>query len=469
LLTPLQFIHSDDVADVQRGFSRSLVEHSDLLMYYRFRRKPQTAADKRQKRADIADAKAAARSPSDSTSDSAGGETSSNATNGQSGAGPNGQLRTRDGTSPSRDEDDTEDHFEVFEATGHAYFSTGVNMPKQGSMLSEDDTHKLLDAAQQSKSSNDDELSADSAQCFFCTCRVYPTKNVTMLDSFLELKLENERLRKLLAEMDLRDGPDGRSGGGARDGHDEEDPAGAQRTSLDEPAYHTDFYKAELDASYRRESAVSALGHGNFGEESQPTSPLQSSSLALERTLTAEAESDEGEDDDAGTVGAGGTEDGKRKKVRARCACEPSSVSDPFLQKKPKPDEGDYVCTDCGRVDSPEWRKGPLGPKTLCSESCCAGPRRPAADPPSQTPAACAGRRRSSAAEVSPPRVLPALAASHRSPQATRTPSPTPPPSSRRRRRRRSQPAPRRTPGATSWVRRQACPTAGPAWPIRRA
>ena len=26
-----------------------------------------------------------------------------------------------------------------------------------------------------------------------------------------------------------------------------------------------------------------------------------------------------------------------------------------------------HVCTTCGRTDSPEWRKGPRGPKTLCN------------------------------------------------------------------------------------------------------
>jgi len=26
-----------------------------------------------------------------------------------------------------------------------------------------------------------------------------------------------------------------------------------------------------------------------------------------------------------------------------------------------------YVCVTCGRTDSPEWRKGPQGPKTLCN------------------------------------------------------------------------------------------------------
>ncbi|KAK7040897.1 white collar 2 type of transcription factor [Paramarasmius palmivorus] len=38
-------------------------------------------------------------------------------------------------------------------------------------------------------------------------------------------------------------------------------------------------------------------------------------------------------------------------------------------RKKPKKSHGveQYVCVTCGRTDSPEWRKGPLGPKTLCN------------------------------------------------------------------------------------------------------
>jgi len=38
-------------------------------------------------------------------------------------------------------------------------------------------------------------------------------------------------------------------------------------------------------------------------------------------------------------------------------------------KKKPKKVQSaeQYVCITCGRTDSPEWRKGPLGPKTLCN------------------------------------------------------------------------------------------------------
>ena len=47
-----------------------------------------------------------------------------------------------------------------------------------------------------------------------------------------------------------------------------------------------------------------------------------------------------------------------------------NNTADSKKQKKPKKqrvDEGEFVCRDCGTVDSPEWRRGPLGPKTLCN------------------------------------------------------------------------------------------------------
>ncbi|KAJ2977359.1 hypothetical protein NQ176_g4418 [Zarea fungicola] len=36
-------------------------------------------------------------------------------------------------------------------------------------------------------------------------------------------------------------------------------------------------------------------------------------------------------------------------------------------QKKKLKELEESVCTDCGTFDSPEWRKGPSGPKTPCN------------------------------------------------------------------------------------------------------
>ncbi|TFK30049.1 GATA-domain-containing protein [Coprinopsis marcescibilis] len=44
-------------------------------------------------------------------------------------------------------------------------------------------------------------------------------------------------------------------------------------------------------------------------------------------------------------------------------------VEDGTKKKKIKKSHGaeQYVCVKCGKTDSPEWRKGPQGPKTLCN------------------------------------------------------------------------------------------------------
>lgn len=49
-------------------------------------------------------------------------------------------------------------------------------------------------------------------------------------------------------------------------------------------------------------------------------------------------------------------------------ATDEDSAEDGSKKKKQKKSSTEqYVCVTCGRTDSPEWRKGPLGPKTLCN------------------------------------------------------------------------------------------------------
>jgi len=48
---------------------------------------------------------------------------------------------------------------------------------------------------------------------------------------------------------------------------------------------------------------------------------------------------------------------------------EEANLNEGSKKKKSKKAQSaeQYVCITCGRTDSPEWRKGPLGPKTLCN------------------------------------------------------------------------------------------------------
>ncbi|SPO25810.1 related to zinc finger protein white collar 2 (wc-2) [Ustilago trichophora] len=387
-----EFVHPQDVASVEREIDRMRSSKGELLTYYRFKTKPK------------------------STRTSKKGEKSSS--DNASSAGDTGEEKERN--SERRSEVEHADAFTrdgdyiVFEATGHPYFppepaaATGTDgstdaakdqdesradnegsgsTPKgadseaqKGKVKSENMAPNLSTSSKaahplsqeqtlQTPTSDATSSSRSQLQCFFCSARPYPSKNTSMLDSFLELKLENEKLRLLIADMDLT-GPDNE--------HD--------RNSL-AAAYHPDLLKQELENEAMaggwahpvnpmfgaaavgpdgrilpQQGSQRPMGHGSRQNSigSHPTSPLMRNNSARDEVLaglgvSAGDESDE--DATANQNGAGG----------AVADAAANAADDARRKKKPKQDDGDHVCTDCGRVDSPEWRKGPLGPKTLCN------------------------------------------------------------------------------------------------------
>ncbi|GAA5920854.1 hypothetical protein JCM1841_002353 [Sporobolomyces salmonicolor] len=149
-------------------------------------------------------------------------------------------------------------------------------------------------------------------KCFFAMARPYPSKNAAMLDSFLELKFENERLRQELLAMYKEIEGDGQAG-----------------TNL--PHGQSGVYRAD---SF--DSRASVIDPVTGLVQTQTLIPSTSNTYgALGIGISAN-----------GTKGDGS---GEKKKKKART------------------DEGEFVCRDCGTVDSPEWRKGPEGPKSLCN------------------------------------------------------------------------------------------------------
>jgi PAS domain S-box-containing protein len=91
-----------------------------------------------------------------------------------------------------------DERFVLFEVTGHPYYSGGG--------ADEDGSQQPQQMAEPQKPEGRD------AKAFFAMARPYPSKNQAMLDSFLELKFENERLRQELLLMYKEvegDAPDG--------------------------------------------------------------------------------------------------------------------------------------------------------------------------------------------------------------------------------------------------------------------
>jgi hypothetical protein len=69
--------------------------------------------------------------------------------------------------------------------------------------------------------------------------------------------------------------------------------------------------------------------------------------------------------------GSHGEPQPRRKKSRKLTAGAAAGSSDDNVTGNNSGKSGthapQYVCVTCGRTDSPEWRKGPLGAKTLCN------------------------------------------------------------------------------------------------------
>ncbi|WVQ79415.1 hypothetical protein IAT38_001512 [Cryptococcus sp. DSM 104549] len=147
-----------------------------------------------------------------------------------------------------------------------------------------------------------------------------PGEGEQSFDQFLDLKLENERLRAELLELREDLGED----------------SAPRKTS----------YPSSTSSKPNRSSSSSSRSpsppHPHASSSSHPASyakPKQGRPAKIDPTNKngGKKAKTAGGQKDGGPGGAGAGEAGM------------------------------YVCVTCGRTDSPEWRKGPLGPKTLCN------------------------------------------------------------------------------------------------------
>jgi PAS domain S-box-containing protein len=208
----------------------------------------------------------------------------------------------------------------------------------------------------------------------FMMSRPYPTKNANLLDSFLEHKIENERLLRKINELKWEE----------REELEQQDQMISRRDGL------STVTRSDQETENRTET-----DNGGSIYDGMPPPPKPSiSNTALTRQNLNEAlaasRPDSINDKMARYEGATpmehiemltGLRTGERSegistgaispaliKGDAGIAILPDRESRASSDKKKKLKVADeYVCTDCGTLDSPEWRKGPNGPKTLCN------------------------------------------------------------------------------------------------------
>ena len=221
---------------------------------------------------------------------------------------------------------------------------------------------------------------------FFMMARPYPTKNANLLDSFLEHKIENERLTKRIA--DLRK-------------EEQEDAEAQQRHWVKKQENHSSVTPSETQRteSENLSSASMTSGQSNdYNGMPPPAKPSVSSMLLTQQNLdeaNATLKPDSINDKMARYEGATHIDSiemitGLRYREGERSMGISTGDASPMLvrgdagiaipadkdnrsgdKKKKMKVADEYVCTDCGTLDSPEWRKGPNGPKTLCNACGC--------------------------------------------------------------------------------------------------
>ncbi|RAR12266.1 blue light regulator 2 [Stemphylium lycopersici] len=242
----------------------------------------------------------------------------------------------------------TDDTWVIFESHGHPHLSTDTNAFAPPNSI--------------------------NCRGFFMMARPYPTKNAALLDSFLEHKIENERLMKRIAEL-------------KREEQDEQD----DWTRKTEGAA-TSMTPSESQATQNMSQADAA----SYAQMPPPAKPAMSNTALTRQNLDealAASRPDSINDKMARYEGANHLEtiemltglryrDGERSQGISTGDASPNLIrGDAGIQisldrdgrnsadktKKKLKIADEYVCTDCGTLDSPEWRKGPNGPKTLCN------------------------------------------------------------------------------------------------------
>lgn len=197
---------------------------------------------------------------------------------------------------------------------------------------------------------------------FFLMCRPCPSKNSLLLDSFLEHRIENARLVQQIAKLK----------------QEEEEEANATRVSPN---------KVDADQSFG-ENPSAAQGVSSDQDSTETVAPnSDDSDTGNEADFFAEQppRSEPLNHIDGIEVMTGlhygdgersqGLSTGVRRGRLIYCDIDVTTTADQARNVQ----EGDrrkrlkaqHVCGDCGTADSPEWRKGPGGPKTLCNACGC--------------------------------------------------------------------------------------------------
>jgi PAS domain S-box-containing protein len=166
--------------------------------------------------------------------------------------------------------------------------------------------------------------------------RPYPCRTQESVDSFLELSLDNERLRHRLADVY------------AELERSEPLPGKADIGN----ALATIGTRLDPDSGIVPEHVLLPSSSNTYG--------------ALGIGVSRDSPPSSGQSQNGGQYRSDSGSSGSHRKRRKENSKDGDDSADSSARKGKKKGS-EFVCHDCGTLDSPEWRRGPHGPKTLCN------------------------------------------------------------------------------------------------------
>ncbi|KAI9286812.1 hypothetical protein BC943DRAFT_275597 [Umbelopsis sp. AD052] len=239
-----------------------------------------------------------------------------------------------------------DDKFVTFEVIGHPYFGGTGN--------------------------------SEVPKCFFGIAQPYPTKAGTMLDSFLELKIENEKLRNQLKLLQSSSSNEKNNAAG-----DNSTQEPSISNAKDVTSNYTNTIEHQRSTQRDNSNSNNAMMYASRMDlDRHPVALLstiefpknETTSDISGRSLNSNVPASDITRPSNNLTTASISPKAVHKQYDGRVSI-PSGMSSldndtkskQRKKKKPRIVEDEYVCHECGCVESPEWRRGPNGPKTLCN------------------------------------------------------------------------------------------------------
>ncbi|KAL3464699.1 hypothetical protein BJX64DRAFT_254189 [Aspergillus heterothallicus] len=217
----------------------------------------------------------------------------------------------------------------------------------------------------------------------FLLCRPYHTHSTQLLDSYLEHKLENIRLKERIAELKREEEDD--INVTTQQAKYAQVPSSASHRPA--PPASTAFAQSQAVPFNLPVSQDASMLSGEENESSDTLGNVDELDQAINQ-VTAATQADEDTSHIYGIELLTGLNYGQGERSQGistgllqnrlfRYSGNPSSSEPDRIPAENEPRKklkGEYRCADCGTSDSPEWRKGPDGPKTLCNACGCETP-----------------------------------------------------------------------------------------------